>query len=175
MDLNLLNLGILVLAAPGCVFYTTRNQIYWRPDKNSMVFASTLIWYHTQRWTHTGHIRTNRLTHIFEYKYQYTLKPPVACTQQLPALHWMNNLLIQKLICFSKLLLFSQPVTDDCSTHIAFNCLYPNATFFLQLLDVAWFQPLKIWTKEHFNKLPKNLVKKLEGNVMWNVISRMPM
>ena len=28
--------------------------------------------------------------------YEYMLTSPVTCTQQLPVLHWMNNLLIKK-------------------------------------------------------------------------------
>ena len=49
--------------------------------------ASTLIWYHKHRQTHTRHTRTNTLTYI----YKYMLTPPVTCIQQLPILHWMNN------------------------------------------------------------------------------------
>ena len=55
-------------------------------------FAGTLIWYHRHRQKHTRHTGTNRLTHI----YKYILTPSVICTQQLPVLHWMKTLLIQK-------------------------------------------------------------------------------
>ena len=41
--------------------------------------------------------RANRLTHPHEY----ILTPPVMCLQQLPVLHWMNNLLTSK-ICFTE-------------------------------------------------------------------------
>ena len=63
----------------------------WHYD--AMVFASTLIYYHTHIQTHTGHTGTNRLTHT----YKYILIPYVMYTQQLPVLHWVNNLLIEKL------------------------------------------------------------------------------
>ena len=62
MGLNLSTLDILVPAAPCCVFYAARHQIYWRSDMGDLVFAGTLIWYHTHGQTHTGHIGTNRLT-----------------------------------------------------------------------------------------------------------------
>ena len=78
----------------------------------------------------------------------------------------------------------SDAVIKACSqNNIAFVCLYPKATHLLQPLDVAWFAPLKkVWrktledwkrspqglrhkgslSKEHFNKLLKTLVSKLE-------------
>ena len=92
MDLNLSILDTLVPAAPFCVFYGTRNQIYRSFDTYNIVSATTLIWYHINVQIHTGHTGTNRLTHM----YKYILTAPVTCTQQLPTLHWMNNLLIQK-------------------------------------------------------------------------------
>ena len=59
MDLKLSRLGALVSAAPCCVFNTTRPQIYWGFNTDTMVFPSTLIWYLTNRQqAHTG---TNRL------------------------------------------------------------------------------------------------------------------
>ena len=42
MDLNLLSLGTLVLAAPCCMFYATRHQTYWRFDTNNPV-----LWFDT--------------------------------------------------------------------------------------------------------------------------------
>ena len=60
-------------------------------DTEDMVFASTLIWF-THTLTNTQNTQTNRLTH----KHKYILTPPVVCTQQIAVLHWMNNLLIQK-------------------------------------------------------------------------------
>ena len=78
----------------------------------------------------------------------------------------------------------SDAAIKACSQNkIAFVCLYPNATHLLQPLDVAWFAPLiEVWRKtledwkrslqalrykgsppkEHFNKLLKTLVLKLE-------------
>ena len=56
-------LGTLVLTAPCCVFYATRNQIYWRFETDDMVLASTLIWHQTYRQTKIRHTGTNRLTH----------------------------------------------------------------------------------------------------------------
>ena len=64
-----MSLATLVLAAPYYVFYTTRHWIYCRLDKNGMVFAITLIWYHKHRQTHTWHAGTNIITLI---KYIYT-------------------------------------------------------------------------------------------------------
>ena len=87
MDLKLSSPGILRSAAPCDVSYATTNQIYWSSDTDDMVFVGTLIWYHTKTKTH----KTNTLTH----KYKHILTPPFTCTQQLPVLHWMNNLLIQ--------------------------------------------------------------------------------
>ena len=46
MDLNLSILHTLVPAAPICVFYGTRNQIYRSFDTYNIVSATTLIWYH---------------------------------------------------------------------------------------------------------------------------------
>ena len=94
VNINLLSLGNLVLAAYFCVFYAIRHQIYWRFDTNDMDFPSTLIWYHIHRQTYRRHTCTNRLAHI----YKYISTPPVRCTQQLHVLHWMTNLLIQKII-----------------------------------------------------------------------------
>ena len=94
MDLSLLNLGILKLAAPCCVFYATRHRIYRKLNKGDMAFAISLIWYHKHRQTHTERTRTNALTDI--YKYIFTLR--VMRAQQLHVLHWMNNFWIQ--ICF---------------------------------------------------------------------------
>ena len=92
MDLNLLNLGTLLVAAPCGVFYPAWHQIYWRFDRYVVTFAITLIWYHTHWQTHTEHAGTNRLTNT----YKYILTLIVVCKQQLPALNWMTNLLIQK-------------------------------------------------------------------------------
>ena len=69
-----------------------------------MVFASTLIWYHIHRQTCTGHTGTNRLT----LTYEYILTPPVMCTQQLPVLQWIINLINLLCrgpwyLCFSKI------------------------------------------------------------------------
>ena len=60
-----------------------------------------MIWYHTHRQAHTGHTGTNRQTQTYKYKFT----PPVMSTQQLPVLHWMTNLLIQK-FTFTMSLLF---------------------------------------------------------------------
>ena len=65
------------------MFYATRHQIYLRFVVEDMVFASTLIWYQdTQR-------------SIYLHTYGYILTPSVVRAQQLPVLHWMDNL-IQK-------------------------------------------------------------------------------
>ena len=49
IDINLLSLGTLVLAAASCVFRATRHQINGRLETDGMVFASTLICYYTRR------------------------------------------------------------------------------------------------------------------------------
>ena len=63
-----------------------------------------IIWFFTSLWfdttqthkqRHIAHSGVNWLTH----PYKYILTPPVMCSQQLCALHWMNNLLISK-FCF---------------------------------------------------------------------------
>ena len=67
VDLNLLHLGILVLEAPCCVLYATRHRIYWKFNKNHMVFAITLVCYHNHRKTNIAHTGTNILTQILIY------------------------------------------------------------------------------------------------------------
>ena len=93
MDLNLSSLGTLVPAAPCFVFYLLRHQIYWRFGTDDMVFWFYNLLLHTQKNTHRAH-KDHRLTR----RYKDILTPPVTCTQQLTALHWMNNLLIRKCI-----------------------------------------------------------------------------
>ena len=66
MDLDLSSLGTLIWAAPCYVFYATRHHIYQRLDIDDMVFASTLIWYHTHRQAHSpAHIIEYVSEHIF--------------------------------------------------------------------------------------------------------------
>ena len=62
MDLNLLSLATLVLAALCCLFYATRDQMHWIFEIYSIVSANTLIWYHKQANTHTWHTWSNTLT-----------------------------------------------------------------------------------------------------------------
>ena len=108
--MDLFSLVTLVLAAPDCVFYATRHQIYWRFDTDYMVFASTLIWHNTHRT-----YRVTRLTNM----YKSILTPPVMCTQQLLELHlyyaewitcWYKILLYRgpQCFCFSKIALFQK-------------------------------------------------------------------
>ena len=52
MDLHMSSLSILVPEGHWCVFYATRRQVYWGLTHN-VVFAGTLIWYHTH--TNTQH------------------------------------------------------------------------------------------------------------------------
>ena len=71
------SLGTLVLTAPCCLFYATRNQIYWRFDTDGMIFTSALIWHQTYRQTKIRHTGTNRLTHTDKVyidinRYMYT-------------------------------------------------------------------------------------------------------
>lgn len=76
------------------------------------LFCWFLIWYHTNK--DTQHTWTNRLTQ----SYKYILTSPVTCSQQLPVLHWMHNLLLSKIFftefhnsCFFK-------ITDFEKLHI---------------------------------------------------------
>ena len=111
---NLQCLGNIVPAASCCVFYATRHQIYWRFDMDDMILTSNLI-----KITHidknTGYTGSNRLKHT----YKYIWAPPVTCTQQLPALHWVTywykNLLSsgQQCLCFSKSLTFRSHISAD--------------------------------------------------------------
>ena len=91
MDLNLLSLDTLVAAATCCVFYAPSIK-FTQGFTWMTVFASTLIWHHTQRQTHSGHKRTNRLTHT----YKYISTSPVMCTLQLHVLYWMNKCTSQR-------------------------------------------------------------------------------
>ena len=52
MDLHMSSLSILVPEGHWCMFYATRRQVYWGLTHN-VVFAGTLIWYHTH--TNTQH------------------------------------------------------------------------------------------------------------------------
>ena len=83
MDQHMLNLGILVLEGPWCVFYATRCQVYWGLT-HSVVFYWYFIWFaHTQTQTHTAHSEASILT----YPYKYMFTPLVMCSQHLPLLH----------------------------------------------------------------------------------------
>ena len=108
MDLILLSLGTLVLAALCCMFYERRHQIYWLTVWQMMCFSYNLIGYHTHKDKHTEDTGTNRLTNTF----QYILASPIMYTQQLHALHGMNNLLIQK---FTLLWLTMSFLFKNCS------------------------------------------------------------
>ena len=63
--LNLLSLGTLVLVAPCCVFYATRHQICWSFNTDDVVFASTLIWYHTNTHNTQAPIDLQTYTNIY--------------------------------------------------------------------------------------------------------------
>ena len=88
-----------------------------------MIFASTLIWYHTQTNINRTH-RTNRRTRT----YKYILTPPVMYTQQLTLLHVMKN--------FSKIthLLKSHICWVD-SIRLTLSCETGTTILFCQLLS----------------------------------------
>ena len=65
MDLNLLSVGTLVLAAPWYVFYGTKSPIYYWFDTDDMIFATAMTWYHKHWQTNTGSTGTNTFTHIY--------------------------------------------------------------------------------------------------------------
>ena len=75
-------LGTLVPAAPCCVFYATRNQIYQRFDKDDMVFASfCFLISHTHIHTEKKTQRTqNILTHTYKYIINTTCSVHTAVT-----------------------------------------------------------------------------------------------
>lgn len=96
MDLNLLNLGILVWAAPHCVFYAARHQGF-NTYKHGFCFLLVLWLDNTHRGKDTKETRGSIVT------------PTVTCTKQLPALHqitcWHKNLHYRgpTCLCFSNI------------------------------------------------------------------------
>ena len=56
-------------------------------------FASISIWHHKYTQRHTTGTGVNRLTQPCKYILMLT----VMCSQKLPVLHWMDNLLISKI------------------------------------------------------------------------------
>ena len=54
LDLRMLSLGNLVPEGPWCVFHATKCQVYWGLTHN-VVFAGTLIRYHTHITHHVTH------------------------------------------------------------------------------------------------------------------------
>ena len=72
VDLNLLSLCILVLAAPCRVFYAIKHLLYCRFDTDDIVLSITVILYQKHREKHTGHTgTTNTLTHILIHTHTY--------------------------------------------------------------------------------------------------------
>ena len=90
MELNLSSLGTLVPARPCCLFYETRHQIYWKSNLDHIVFAS-ILWCKTHKQIK---LKTNRDQSI-DWTHIKILTLPFMCTQKLPVLYWINNL-IQK-------------------------------------------------------------------------------
>ena len=93
MDLNLPNLGTLQHLAvcfiqQGIKFIESLPWMTW--------FLLVLLFNIIHIDNHIGQTGTKRLTHTSKY---ISLTWPVICTQQVHALHWMNNLLIQNLLC----------------------------------------------------------------------------
>ena len=109
---SLLTFGTLSPQGSCSVFYATRHQF---TEVQRMMCFLLVLWYHTHTNKDTGRTRTNRLTHPCKYM----LIPSVICSQQLSVLHWMNNLLIQKIFlyrlpqcrCFSE-------ISDNEKSHI---------------------------------------------------------
>ena len=115
-----------------------------------MVSASTLIWYHAHWQTYIGHTGTNRLTHI----YKYILTPPPLCTQQLPVLHWMNNLLIQmvqKVTLKRSIINQNKNAVNEQNTHT----IQRETELTLERVSVSYWNPL-LTNTSHFvlNPLP---------------------
>ena len=67
---------------------------HWRFRTDEIIFASTLIWYHTH--TDTFAHRQDTKGPIEWHTDGYILIPPVICSQQISVLHWMNNSLKAK-------------------------------------------------------------------------------
>ena len=99
LDLYLLRFDTLVPEAPCFVFYATSSQVYCRFDPDDMVFASTLIWYHTHTHTlthththtHTVHTGTNRLTHKYILKLSVAHSSYLYCIELIA--HWYQFIL----------------------------------------------------------------------------------
>ena len=67
---------------------------HWRFRTDEMIFAITLIWYHTH--TDTCAHRQDTKGPIEWHIDGCILIPPVICSQQISVLHWMNNSLKAK-------------------------------------------------------------------------------
>ena len=107
MDLHMSNFG--TSEGPCCVFYATRRQGLLRSDTWGILLV---LWFDiTQIQNHTAHSGANRLTH----SYKYILTPPVMCSQQLSALHWIIHW-YQK---FSYHNVFSFQKLLTCRSHIS--------------------------------------------------------
>ena len=127
MDLNFLNLGTLILAAPCCAFYGTRHRIYRRCDMDDTVFVCTLIWYHTHRQTHM----TQRNQYIYTHKYM--LAPAVNSADQLPVLYWIHNFLIQKFTIYF--------------TRSTMSLLFKNYWLICSIIPVLWIRSIYVVPK----------------------------
>ena len=77
-----------------------------------MIFASTLSWFTHKDKTHRTHRDWWIDTHIL-------LAPSVMCIQQLPVLHWINNLLIQKIYFTEIPHVFAFQKLLTCTSHIS--------------------------------------------------------
>ena len=95
MDLNMPNLGALVLKGPCCMFYTGC-QVYWGLTHKAVSFWYSDFISHTHKYTqkHTEQSGPNRLTQ----PHKHILKPPSMRSQHISVLHWMNNSHIKNLL-----------------------------------------------------------------------------
>ena len=99
-----------------CVVYVTRRQVYWSLTHN-VLFAGTLIWYHTHTQTHTPQTHTARTgASRMTYPYKYIFTPPVMCSQQLSLLHkwiihWYQKFSFHNVFSFQRLL--------TCKSHLS--------------------------------------------------------
>ena len=100
MDLNLLSLDTLVAAATCCVFYAPSIK-FTQGFTWMTVFASTLIWHHTQRQTHAGHTKGPIDWHTCINIYQHHLL--CAHCNYMYYTEWINVLYRgPQCLCFSK-------------------------------------------------------------------------
>ena len=94
-----MHLGTLVPEAPCCVFFVIRHRIYWRFDIDDMVFANTLIWYHTRTNAQDRQGPVDWHTHKYILTSTVHTKAVLYCTEWITC--WNEKILYRGRQCFS--------------------------------------------------------------------------